>query len=157
MRRITMVGAVAVLMMMIVGCGEGQANVDEMTGTWEWDAGSSETATCNGNSSNNNLSGNININEGAAADLVVSTDNCNWDFDMSGSDASLVPGQSCEYDAVVDGHQVTATENWSSWSMSVTDDNMSLDGSGTLDVEFPDGQTVNCSTSRSASLTRVGH
>ena len=157
MRRITMVGAVAVLMMMIVGCGEGQANVDEMTGTWEWGAGSSMTFTCSEGSTSDSMSGNINVGEGAAADLVVSTDNCNWNFDMSGSDANLAAGQSCEYDGVLQGQQVTYIENWSSWTMNTTGDSMTMSGNGTLTIEYPNGQSEDCSTSMDGSLTRVSH
>ena len=139
----------------VAGCGlDDQAEVDRYTGTWSWESGSTIEQTCDGDTNSYSLTGNISILDGSSADLVWAGDECNWEFDIQAGEATIVPGQSCEYSGTTNGTQVDATESWSQWTMSESGDAMSVDSHGTVEYEFPDG-SVECTGSSTGTLTRV--
>ena len=133
----------------LVGCGD---DIDDFTGTWSWNDGSSASGSCEGESFNESLSGNVSIIEGSTSDLVVSDDDCNWNFDIEGDDANIVAGQSCEHELQTEIGVIGVTEYWSTFVLSVNADSMTVSGSGTLEIE----SGGSCSTSISGTLTRVG-
>lgn len=140
------------------GCGpidddtNNQKSVDQFTGTWEYDSGTVDV-TCDGETFNSELSGNTTFSESTNADLLASGEDCNWDFDVSGDTAEVVPGQECEIENE-DG--TTTTVKPTQWSFEVDGASMTESRSAIATVEDASGHEVDCDYEASGSLTKVG-
>jgi hypothetical protein len=76
----------------LLGCGGGAGN---FVGTWSVVSGS-ETITCGTQTETGTPIGNNTIVEGTDSDIVLTDANgCNQKFNVNGSTATLVPGQTC--------------------------------------------------------------
>lgn len=139
------------------GCGFFGAHIDGFTGTWSWDGGSALDINCPGESFTETQSGNVSLIEGADADVVFSNDDCSWNYDVDGDTASIIPGQSCEYDRYTQqGDRVENTIEWSSYTLNRSGESMTVSANGTLTLEDQHGNRVDCSLSLNGSMTKVG-
>jgi len=129
----------------IAGCGfEDTADVEEFAGTWSWNDGSSRDINCPNGNVVQSFDGNETFVEGNNSDLVLATDGCNLDFNVSGNTASIVSGQSCEFD--------NEEHFWSNWTFTRSGDQLSVSASGTIELDSGE----ECSLSINGSLNRVG-
>ena len=142
------------------GCGfeaeEDQSSVDDFTGLWSWNSGSNIDENCPSNSYTASQTGNFTIVESSSADIVLSGDDCNYEFDVNGDRATIVSGQTCEQQVQAgDGSLVDVTWEWSVWTLELSGDSVTASGNGTTTYKGPGGE-MDCSVSLNGSLSRVG-
>lgn len=136
----------------VAGCGDAakQQQVEEFTGVWSYNSGNCEF-TCGQRTFNTDVDGNLNLTTSNSADLLYSSsDGCNYDFNVSGSTANIVSGETCTSEDS-DGNETELSPT--TWTLDKNGDSMTEEASGNADVETQDGQ-VNCSFNCSGSLTK---
>jgi len=152
----TIVATTIALGLAAAGCSgpvddESSASVDQFTGTWEYESGTVKF-TCNSDTRNAELSGNMTISESASADLLMTGEDCNWDFDVSGDTADVVPGQECETE---NNDGTTTTSKPTQWTIEVDGNSMTETFSGIATVETS-RDDVDCDVEGSGSLVKRG-
>jgi len=133
------------------GGGGGGGSTAKFIGTWSFTSGTS-TLTCAGTPYTSQMTGTVTVQEGTTSDLVINQESCVLHYSVTGSTAMLVPGQSCVQ--VFDTDSVTVA--YSADNVQTSDGVTATEaGSGTATLVI-NGQTLTCTYSSTATLTKVG-
>jgi hypothetical protein len=142
---------------MLASCGSSSsdgssAGVDKFVGTWKYTSG---TITVNCPSPIGTLTasqeGNVIVSKGATSDLVVVNETCSLKFEVTGSTATALPGQSCTY-VDADGTEVDTFNS----AVVTTPDGVTAHYSATMTAAITaDGFAVTCTGSESSDLIKL--
>jgi hypothetical protein len=139
----------------LAGCGGEDDNTSQFVGTWRYASGL-RTITCpNLGQRMDQLSGTLTLNKGVDAPLVVILSGCSLRLDISGSSATVRPGQICPpmpAGTLADGTAITETDTHQTGSFTVTGNTATIAESGSAQLVF--GATEICNFTMNGTLTR---
>lgn len=148
------------LLLCAVGCGSSPSK--NFIGTWTYSTGAVNTITCTGGTSSVMLTGNLTLVAGTSSDLVATDQggcNTKWTV-VNGTQATLVPGQSCAGPSGTDantGQAITSTLNFNTGTLTTPDSkNMTVNLGGSATLMEAGFQPSTCTTTINAALTKVG-
>ena len=122
-------------------------------GTWNYTTGSA-IATCAGKATTTQPTGTVTISEGTASGTIVfiasDAPNCTFTFTVSGSEATIEPGQTC---TVTSGAE-TIVQTISTFTLTLASNVLSQSSSSTA-VLNENGASEDCTGSTTATLTQV--
>lgn len=139
------------------GCG-GDDGSAAFIGTWQYGAGSTTTLTCTGTAPRvSNNTGTFQLAAGTESDIIEvpdAGDTCApTKFNISGSTATVVPGQSC---TTMDAGRTTVA-SLSSYTLTLGADGKSLTLTANGSATVTGTTSVTCTISLMANATKVGN